>query len=344
MSKAINVIILGASGYTGVELVRLISHHPQMNLCGITSRANVGRRLQEVFPRFASSRFGECKFVHPDTITELGAEAAFLALPHGKAAKYAKELLEAGVKVLDLSADFRLREESIYQEFYGAHPAAELLKEAVYGMPELYGAQIKGARLVASPGCYPTSIILPIVPLLQKGLIDPESIQAFSMSGATGAGRKESIPLLFCEVNESVRAYSLPKHRHLSEIEQELSFAAGEPVKISFFPHLVPTHSGIATTISATLIGDLAQVQSAYEESYQECPFVRLLGEGQCADTKHVTRTNVLEMGWHYDERTNRLLITSAEDNIVKGASGQAVQSFNLMFGFPETEGLTNLF
>lgn len=341
MDKIIKVAILGASGYTGLELIRLVSGHPGMELCGITSRTNAGKKLSEVFPRFAGSRFAEVPFVLPDAIKSLGVDAAFLALPHGKAAKYAMELLETGAKVFDLSADFRLRELSVYEEFYGEHPAPELLKKAVYGMPELYRAEIAKADLIASPGCYPTSIILPLIPLLQQGLIDASTIQAFSMSGVSGAGRKESIPLLFCEANESVRAYGIPKHRHLSEIEQELSFAAGEPVTISFLPHLVPVQTGIASTISATLTGDWAQVGKALEKAYADATFVRLLGEGQCADTKHVTRTNFLDIGWHYDERTNRVFLTSAEDNVVKGASGQAIHSFNLKFGFAADCGLT---
>lgn len=342
MSKHVKVAILGASGYTGLELIRLVTGHPKMELCGITSRANAGKTLAEVFPRFAGSRFSEVTFVHPDSIKGMGVDAAFLALPHGKAAPYAKILLADGVKVFDLSADFRLRELSVYEEFYGEHPAPELLEKAVYGMPELYAEQIKQAELIASPGCYPTSMILPLVPLLQCGLIDPTTIQVFSMSGVSGAGRKESIPLLFCEANESVRAYGLPKHRHLSEVEQELSFAAGTQVSISFMPHLVPIQSGIASTISATLVGAWEKVGSALEAAYSDQPFIRLLGEGVCADTKHVTRTNYLDIGWHHDERTNRLLITSAEDNVVKGASGQAIHSFNLMFGFSETTGLTS--
>ncbi len=342
MESSIKVAILGASGYTGLELIRLVSGHPHMELCGISSRAYAGKTLAEVFPRFAQSRFADVEFVMPDTVKDMGVDAAFLALPHGKAAEYAIELLAAGVKVFDLSADFRLRDIAVYEEFYGEHPAPELLTQAVYGMPELYTEEIKKTDLIASPGCYPTSIILPLVPLLQRGLIDHTTIQAFSMSGVSGAGRKESIPLLFCEANESVRAYGIPKHRHLSEIEQELSFAAGEKVTISFSPHLVPVQSGIASTISATLTGDWEQVGAALEEAYRDATFVRLLGAGQCADTKHVTRTNFLDIGWHYDERTNRVLLTSAEDNVVKGASGQAIHALNLKFGFAPDAGLTS--
>jgi len=340
MDKKIKVAILGASGYTGLELIRLVTGHPGMELCGITSRTNAGKKLAEVFPRFAQSRFADVEFVMPDAICDMGVEAAFLALPHGKAAEYAMELLAVGVKVFDLSADFRLRELATYEEFYGEHPAPHLLQQAVYGMPELYADEIQQAELIASPGCYPTSIILPLIPLLRRGLIAPDTIQAFSMSGVSGAGRSASIPLLFCEANESVRAYGFPKHRHLSEIEQELSLAAGEKVTISFLPHLVPVQSGIATTLSATLTGDWQQVGPALEDAYAEARFVRLLGEGQCADTKHVTRTNYLDIGWHYDARTQRIFLTSAEDNVVKGASGQSIHAFNLKFGFAPDCGL----
>ena len=341
--NTVKVAILGASGYTGLELIRLVSGHPQMELCGITSRTHAGKALSDVFPRFQGTRFASVKFIMPAEVSGLGVEAAFLALPHGKAATYAKELLKVGVRVFDLSADFRLNDLKVYEEFYGDHPAPELLDTAVYGMPELYEEKIKGASLVASPGCYPTSIILPLVPLLKAGLIDSTSIQAFSMSGATGAGRKESIPLLFCEVNESVRSYGLPKHRHLSEMEQELTLAAGAKVTMTFIPHLVPTYSGIASSITVSLIGTMEEVNEAYQQAYANAPFVRLLGEGVAADTKHVTRTNFLDIGWHHDERTNRLILTSAEDNIVKGASGQAIHSFNISFGLAPSTGLSIL-
>ena len=250
-----------------------------------------------------------------------GAELAFLALPHGVAAGYASSLLEKGLRIVDLSADFRLDDPEVYQEFYDSpHPAPELLKEAVYGLPEIRREDIKGARLIAAPGCYPTSISLPLIPLLKNGLIDPASIVTCSMSGVSGAGRKADLSLIFCECNESVRAYGLPKHRHLSEIEQELSKAHGDTVVISFTPHLVPTHNGICTTTSATLTGDPEQVQQALEDAYADEFFVRLLGKGGCADTKNVTGTNFIDIGWDHDPRTGRVLLLSAEDNLGKGA------------------------
>jgi len=343
--QRIKTAIVGASGYTGQELLRLLLVHPQVELVAATSRQEAGRRLDAVFPRFRKLPGAELPFIEPDpdAIAATGARAAFLALPHGVAAEIASALLARGLKVIDLSADFRLHDAAVYEEFYGhPHPAPELLDEAVYGLPEIRPEAIRDARLIASPGCYPTSILLPLIPLLKAGLLEPASIVAHSMSGVSGAGRKADLPLLFCECNESVRAYGIPKHRHLSEIEQELSLAAGETLRITFIPHLVPVNSGIATTVTATLRGgvDPAAVGAALESAYASAAFVRLLGRGACADTKNVTRTNFIDIGWTHDPRTGRIILSSAEDNLGKGAGAQAVQSFNLIFGLPETAGL----
>jgi N-acetyl-gamma-glutamyl-phosphate reductase len=345
--KRIKTAIVGASGYSGMELLRLLLGHPGVELAAVTSRQEAGRALAEVFPRFRGAAGAELAFIEPDPdqIAATGAQAAFLALPHGVAAEIARALLDRGLRVIDLSADFRLHDAAVYQEFYSqAHPAPDLLAEAVYGLPEVRAAEIKAARLVASPGCYPTSILLPLLPLLRENLLDTTSIVAHSMSGVSGAGRKADVPLLFCECNESVRAYGLPKHRHLSEIEQELSLAAGHEVVVSFMPHLVPVNAGIATTITAMPRGGVSPdaIGAALEKAYAGAPFVRLLGKGGCADTKNVTRTNFIDIGWHHDPRTGRIILTSAEDNLGKGAGGQAVQGFNLMFGFSETDGLQN--
>lgn len=216
------------------------------------------------------------------------------------------------------------------------------MQEAVYGLPEWRREEIARARIVASPGCYPTSILLPLIPLFKAGMLEPEDVVVCSGSGVSGAGRKASIPLLFCECNESFHAYGVPKHRHLSEIEQELSHAAGETVVMSFTPHLIPVNTGICSTITAKVKkgADPECVGRLLEEAYAAAPFVRLLGRNQPADTKNVTRTNCVDIGWAYDPRTNRVILMSAEDNVVKGAGGQAVQSFNIMCGFDETEGL----
>ncbi|HUZ07585.1 MAG TPA: N-acetyl-gamma-glutamyl-phosphate reductase, partial [Candidatus Paceibacterota bacterium] len=278
-------------------------------------------------------------------------DVVFLALPHGVAAEYAVPLLDAGVVVIDLSADFRLKSADIYKEFYAHdHPAPDLLKKSVYGLPEIYRAEIKKSLLIASPGCYPTSILLPLIPLLKAELVKPTGIIADSLSGVSGAGRKAEIDYLFCECNESVRPYGVPKHRHLSEIEEQLSFAAKTPVTIQFTPHLIPVSRGILTTLylapekhftTAAETDSLNEnISATYKRSYGDEPFVRLLEGKSLPDTKNVVGTNVIEIAWRLDARTGRLIVMSAEDNLVKGASGQSVQSMNLICGFAETAGL----
>lgn len=346
MSAATKIAIIGASGYTGLELLRLVFCHPNAEVVAITSRSHAGQKVTDVFPRFQGHPGTDIAFIEPDmkTVAATGAEFAFLALPHGAAAPFAKELLNLGLKIIDLSADFRLDDAAVYADFYDhPHPAPELLCEAVFGLPEVYQDDIKKARLVASPGCYPTSIMLPLLPLLREGLIDHSTINVSSMSGVSGAGRKADISIIFAEVNESVRSYGLPRHRHLSEIEQELGKAAGEPVTISFVPHLIPVTAGICTTTFAKLTGDYSQVTTVLEAAYADAPFVRLRGSGVSPDTKHVTGTNYLDIGWHHDPRTNRLILQSTEDNLGKGAAGQALQSFNLMAGHPADAGLLSL-
>lgn len=346
-SQQVKVAVVGASGYTGQELLRLLVVHPFAELVATTSRQEAGRPLASVFPRLSGSPVADLRMIEPEVeaIVASGAEAVFLALPHGVASEYAVPLLERGLRLIDLSADFRLRDAEVYREFYGAaHPAPELLARAVYGLPEFRAEEIAQADLVASPGCYPTSVLVPLVPLLKEGLIRTTGIAVASLSGASGAGKKAEATLLFAEVNESLRAYGAPKHRHLSEIEQELSLAANERVVVSFVPHLMPVTAGIATTIFAEAKGDLSQlsdqVAAAYQRGYGDRPFVRILGEGVFADTKNVVRTNFVDVGWVVDPRTGRLILSSAEDNLGKGAGSQAIQSFNLMFGLPETAGL----
>lgn len=330
-----------------MELLRLLLAHPGVELVAATSRQEAGRRLGEVFPRFAKAPGAELEFIAPDPeqIAAVGAEVAFLALPHGVAAEIAAALLERGLRVIDLSADFRLADAAVYEEFYGhRHPAPEMLEDAVYGLPEVRPEKIRDARLVAAPGCYPTSIILPLLPLLRAGLLDHRTIVANSMSGVSGAGRKADLSLLFCECNESARPYGVPKHRHLSEIEQELSIAAGETVAITFVPHLIPLNAGIVTTTTAKLVAGKhpEEIGNALEKAYAEEMFVRLLGESGLPDTKNVTKTNFIDIAWRHDSRTGRIILMSAEDNTGKGAGGQAVQCFNLMAGFPPAEGLQN--
>ena len=347
------VAIVGASGYSGEELVRLLMQHPHVELTAVTSRQSAGLTVGQVFPKFASHASARSlRFTEPNAeLLSKQAEIVFLALPHGVAAEFAVPLVNAGCVVIDLSADFRLKSPECYQEFYGhEHPAPDLLPKSVYGLPEVYRSEIKGAMLVASPGCYPTSILLPVLPLLRAKLIKPQGIIADSMSGVSGAGRKAEADYLFCECNESVRAYGVPKHRHLSEIEEQMSFAANEKVTIQFTPHLIPVNRGIHTTLylapsehfsSAAEAEALnAKIAACYAKAYGNEPFVRVLEGKALPDTKNVTGTNTLELAWRLDARTGRLIVLSAEDNIVKGASGQAVQSMNILCGFPETAGL----
>lgn len=349
----VKTAIVGASGYSGEELVRLLLNHPHAELSAVTSRQYAGKTVAEIFPRFASHPVArKLKFTEPD-VWDLSkaADVIFLALPHGVAAEYAMGLMEKEKRVIDLSADFRLNNADTYLEFYGhEHPAPHLLAEAVYGLPEIYADEIRGARLIASPGCYPTSILLPTIPLLKARLVKPNGIIADSLSGVSGAGRKAEIPYLFAECNESMRPYGVPKHRHLSEIEQELSIAANTDVTMQFTPHLIPVNRGILTTLylapakhfNSTKEADAidAKIRECYRTTYSDSGFVRILPPGSLPDTKNVVGTNYVEIAWRIDIRTGRLIVMSAEDNIVKGASGQAVQSLNLMCGFPETAGL----
>src|SRR5512135_1732481 len=284
------VAIVGASGYSGEELVRLLLSHPQAELTAVTSRQHAGQTLAQVFPKFAHHpRARTLRFSEPKAeLLAKQAQVVFLALPHGVAAEFAVPLLQLGCQVIDLSADFRVKSPAVYKDFYAHdHPAPELLAQAVYGLPEVYRAQIRQASLVASPGCYPTGILLPTVPLLKAGLIEPASIIADSLSGVSGAGRKAELDYLFVECNESVRPYGLPKHRHLSEIEQELSIAANAQVVIQFTPHLIPVNRGILTTLylapekhfstEAEMKTLSEKITACYASAYGNEPFVRLL-------------------------------------------------------------------
>jgi len=339
------VAVVGASGYIGEELVRLLLAHPYVDLVAATSRQFAGKTLTEVFPRFShDDKAKALKFVESDPakLTRM-AEIVFLALPHGLAAEFAKPLLQTGVRVVDLSADFRVKDAVVYKEFYGKdHPAPELLGQAVYGLPEIYREKIRDAKLIACPGCYPTSILIPLRPLIRRKAIDRKRILVTSLSGVTGAGRKVEADYLFAECNESMRSYGVPKHRHLAEIKQELSLLAGDKISIQFTPHLAPVNRGILTTICTELAEDVVAVDPplVFLNAYGQEPFVRLLGDERLPDTKNVVGTNFIDVAWKIDNRTSRLVVMSAIDNIVKGASGQAIQCFNLMRGYPETSGL----
>ena len=342
MKDKIKVAIIGASGYSGEELLRILLKHPNVEVSCITSRQYAGQSVGEIFPRFAESSL---LFSSP-TVDEIVSKAdlAFLALPHGVAATFAVPLVEKGLKVIDISADFRLKSEAQYKKYYGSdHPAVELMKTSVYGSPERKRESIRNSSLIACPGCYPTSIVLPVAPLLKAGLIETDGIIASSMSGVSGAGRKVAVDFIFPECNESVRPYGVTGHRHLPEIEQELSENAnGAEIKINFIPHLIPVNRGIHSTIIASLAkgADAATIQKCWQDAYSDEPFVRVLAPGKLADTKHVTYTNFCEIGFACDDRTGNVIISSAIDNLTKGAAGQAVQCLNIMFDLDESAGL----
>jgi N-acetyl-gamma-glutamyl-phosphate reductase len=341
----INVAIFGASGYSGEELVRLLTQHPRVRIVGLTSREHAGKRVADLFRWLdPHNPIAELRFVSPETTgwASQNLTAAFLALPHGVASEFAGPLLDAGIRVLDLSADFRTRDPETYRQFYHQeHPAKTLLSRSVYGLAEIHRDRIRTAELVACPGCYPTSILLPVLPLVRSGLIRAESIVATSMSGVSGAGRKAEISLLFVECNESVRPYALPLHRHLSEIEQEISLAAGRATKIQFAPHLIPLNRGIVTTIHADGNTDESQIGEAYAKAYGADRFIRLLGTDRFPDVKHVAHSNAIAIAWRVDPRTGKIILMSALDNLVKGAAGQAVQCLNIMQGWEESVGLS---
>lgn len=336
--------IIGASGYTGVELVRLLARHPEVEVTVLTSERHAGEQISDLFPSLkgvVDLRLSEAAIEHL-----LGeAEFFFTALPHGASMGVVEGLLAGGGRVVDLSADFRLRDPVAYERWYGKHNAPHLLPEAVYGLAELYREKIKGARLVANPGCYPTSVILPLAPLLREGLISPKGIVVDAKSGVSGAGRGASLKNLFCEVAEGMRAYSVAVHRHTPEIEQELGRFADAPAEVLFVPHLAPMSRGILATIYARARAGLSS-QRAYEAlsvHYEGEHFVRLLPSGIFPSTMQVRGSNYCDIGVMVDQRSGVLVAISAIDNLVKGGAGQAVQNMNIMCGWPEGMGLEHL-
>jgi N-acetyl-gamma-glutamyl-phosphate reductase len=332
----IKVGIINVTGYTGVELARLLGRHPEVELASVSGRSAAGKKLNEVFPHLTDSELV--------IDSEIGAvDFAFSAMPHKESAKEIIALLDRGVKVVDISADFRLKNAEDYPRWYGfTHPAPQLLEEAVYGLPELYRSKIASARLVANPGCYPTGAILALAPALRHGLIDPDII-VDSKSGVSGAGRTLSLQTHYSEVNEDVTAYALDGHRHLPEIVQELGLLRRQkPPSITFIPHLIPMTRGILTTAYASLVsGDkksAEEVRQLYRDFYRDEPFVRVMAAPP--HSKHTWGSNFCFIHPTVDPRTGRLIVISAIDNLVKGAGGQAVQNMNLMLGLPETSGL----
>lgn len=341
----LKVAIVGASGYTGLELIRLLDRHPEVVISCVTSEQSAGKRISEIFPSLRSRCDLMLEPLEPAAIASK-ADLIFTALPHQAAMVVVPAFLAAGKKVVDLSADYRLHDPAVYGAWYEPHKNPELLSEAVFGLPELRREAVKKARLVANPGCYPTSVILGLKPLLEAGLIDIASIIADAKSGTSGAGRGAKVDSLYCEVNDSFKAYAVGGiHRHTPEIEQELSELAGQPVTITFTPHLVPMDRGILSTIYATptRVVTTDELVALYAASYADEPFVRPLAKGQFPATGFVRGSNFCDIGITRDSRINRIIVVSAIDNLVKGASGQAIQNMNLLCSFPETLGLEGL-
>lgn len=341
----LKVAIVGASGYTGVELLRLLHCHPEVAITCVTSEQSAGKAISEVFPTLRSRYNLVLENLEPVRIADR-ADFIFTALPHKAAMEVVPTFLKLGKRVVDLSADYRLRDAKEYEAWYEPHMNPALLEQSVYGLPELRREKIAGADLVANPGCYPTSVILGLAPLLKKKLIDPATIIADSKSGVSGAGRSAKVDNLYCEVNEGFKAYGVGgAHRHIPEIEQELSLLAGKQLKITFTPHLAPMDRGILSTIYATPTGAVssAELLELYRAYYQGEAFVRILPEGSFPSTSHVRGSNFCDIGLAVDNRTGRVVVVSAIDNLIKGASGQAVQNMNIMNGFPENLGLESL-
>jgi N-acetyl-gamma-glutamyl-phosphate reductase len=338
----IKVGIVGASGYTGVELTRLLAGHPEVELVVATSRQYAGRKLSDVYPNLRGITDLVCEDVVMEQLVDR-ADLFFTAVPHQTAMNIVPAFLEAGKKVVDLSADFRIDDASVYEEWYQTHIAREYLDEAVYGLPELNRADIVKGRLIANPGCYPTSIILGLAPLLKNSIVDPGTIIADSKSGTSGAGRSAKQATLYCEVTDGFKAYGVGSHRHTPEIEQEIAKLAGEPVKMSFTPHLVPMVRGILSTVYGSLVKDVSQqeIDELYQDFYKEEVFVRPCVPGTFPATQYVRGSNYCDIATKVDLRTNRIVIVSAIDNLVKGAAGQAVQNMNIILGLKEGMGLS---
>lgn len=335
------VAVVGATGYAGAELVRILRGHSKVELAMITSRQYVGKPFSEIYPALKNVVDQVCEEYDEQRICDT-IDVVFTALPHKIPMSIVPELIRRGKKVIDLSADFRFKNADAYEAHYQPHTARQLLEKSVYGLCEVYRDQIKSGHLIGNPGCYPTSIMLPLIPLLKKGLVKDHPMIADSKSGTSGAGRSLSLATLFCEVNEGFKAYKIASHRHNPEMNEILSEQAGRPVSITFVPHLIPANRGMLSTIYVDLAesintDDIADCLTAY---YAKSPFVRIYSENTFPNISNVRGTNFCDIGFQIDEINNRLILISAIDNLVKGAAGQAVQNMNLMLGIEETEGL----
>ncbi len=340
----IRVGIIGATGYAGAELVRLLAGHPDICLTVLTSRQYAGVRFGQVYPSMAGMLDLTCEALDIDNVCKK-ADLFFMALPHKIPMELAPQFIANGKKIIDLSADFRFSDVKRYESCYQPHSTQNLLKTSVYGLSEVYFSQIRNADLIGNPGCYPTSVLLPLIPLLKSKIIHPNTIIADAKSGVSGAGRSPSLTVHFCEVNESFKAYKVASHRHAPEMEEVLSRESGTDVHITFVPHLVPMTRGMLTTIYADLARNVhtADIRDCIGSFYSGCPFVRVAPENSIPDTLNVRGSNFCDIGCKIDQPNQRLIVISAIDNLVKGAAGQAVQNMNIMLGLDETKGLINI-
>ena len=336
--------VVGATGYAGAELVRILAGHPDVKLTVLTSRQYPNVAFDKIFPSLFGVVNLACEELSVARLCDQ-TDFVFIALPHKLPMEIVPELIRRKKRVIDLSADFRFRDASLYETFYQAHTARDLLEKSVYGLSEIYFTKIKNAFLVGNPGCYPTSALLPLVPLLKNNLIDSSSIIIDSKSGVSGAGRSLSLTTHFCEANESLKAYKIGEHRHTPEIEEVLGIEAGKSVRITFVPHLIPMTRGMLTTTYANLnvSTSLADIRNCIISFYGGCPFIRICPDDGLPDTLYVRGTNYCDIGIKYEKRNNRLILISAIDNLVKGAAGQAVQNMNIMLGLNEITGLSGL-
>lgn len=339
----IRAAVVGATGYTGAELLQYLLRHPRARVTHCTSESSAGKRLSEVHPWLTGRDLGKMRLENLDAAAVAGdSDVAFLCLPHGQSARTGQALLERKVKVIDLSADFRLKSAAVYEEWYGEHPCPDLLRRAVYGLPEIHRKKIAKADLVANPGCYATGTALTLLPLVKSGLAKKGSIVVDAKSGTSGAGKKIEARYLYCEVNENFLAYGVARHRHVPEIEQTLSEAAGSDITLTFVPHLLPVNRGILVTAYADLKKRVstADLLKVYSRFYSGEPFVKVLDEGRFPELQPVQRTNFCHIGLRVDERHGRAVVLGVIDNLGKGASSQAVQNMNLLFRLEETTGL----
>jgi len=333
--------IIGATGYTGVELLRLLLLHPEVEVTALTSQKYSGVPIDQVFPSLMKHLPLKCEELAVDQISKK-TDFIFTAVPHKTAMETVPLFYRQGKKVVDLSADFRFKDPAIYEKWYQKHTSADLLRESVYGLPELHRDAIRGAKIVGNPGCYPTGALIGLIPLVKKGLASLENIVIDSKSGVSGAGRDVVLESLFCEVNEGVKAYKIFEHRHLPEIEQELSEITQKKVAVTFVPHLIPMDRGILTTLYLVLTKKwkTEEVLNIFQEHYQKEPFIRIYPKGKLPNTKDVRGSNYCDIGMKVNEADGRAVVVTAIDNLVKGASGEAVQNMNIMLGYPETMGL----